>query len=295
MYRSSVALFLLPCLTLVRGTKSMFQSTGFIKTADGNQIFYKDWGNCTAQPVVFSHGWPLSSDSWGSQMLFLGQHGYRVIAHDRRGHGHSSQPWDGNDMDTYSDDLLALIKHLHLKNIMLVGHSTGGGEVTRFLGRHGTSRVTKAVLLGSITPSLGIPLTVWDDFRSRYKKNRGQVFLDFASGPFFGFDRAGAVTSQGLIQDWMQQAFRAGFVNLYDCIKAFSETDFTTDMKKIDIPVLILHGSDDEVVPIENTAHKGIKLLKKGTLKVYPGGDHGLPQTFSEQVNDDLLHFLTGS
>jgi len=292
---TSFEVLLLFFTTLVLGATAKFHSTGFVTTADGNQIFYKDWGNRTGTPIVFSHGWPLSSDSWGSQMLFLGQQGYRVIAHDRRGHGHSSQPWDGNKMDTYADDLLALIKHLDLKNAMLVGHSTGGGEVTRFLGRHGTSRVSKAVLIGSITPSLGIPLSVWDDFRVKYRKNRAQLFLDFASGPFFGFDRPGAAISQGLIQEWMQQAFRAGFVNLYDCITEFSETDFTADMKKIDIPVLIIHGAEDEVVPIENTARKGIGLLKNGTLKIYPGGDHGLPQTFSEQVSHDLLEFLKKS
>ncbi|KAG9244277.1 alpha/beta hydrolase protein [Calycina marina] len=225
-------------------------------------------------------------------MLFLGKHGYRVIAHDRRGHGHSTQSWSGNDINTYAADLNAVINHLNLKNIITVGHSTGGGEVTRFLGTYGTSKVAKAVLIGSITPSLGIPLSVWDTFRTNYITNRPQLFLDFASGPFFGFDRPRANVSQGLIQEFMEQGFKAGFVNLYDCITAFSETDFTADMKKLNIPVLILHGDADEVVPIDNTARKAIQILKHGALKIYPGGAHALPQTNANQVNQDLLDFI---
>lgn len=272
----------------------------FITTKDNTQIFYKDWGNSSGPPVVFSHGWPLNSDNWENQMFFLGNHGYRVIAHDRRGHGRSSQPWDGNEMDTYADDLLALFEHLDLKDVMLVGHSTGGGEVIRFCGRHGTSRVSKAVLVSAVPPlmvkkesnPLGLPIEVFDGFRDAMKKDRAQFFLDVPTGPFFGFNRPGATTSHGLIQSWWQQGMQCGFKGAYDCVKAFSETDFTEDMKKVDIPVLLLHGSDDQIVPIDASAHAGIKLLKKGTLKVFPGAPHALPNILIDEINQELLAFL---
>jgi len=272
----------------------------FVTTKDKTEIFYKDWGNPSGKPVVFSHGWPLNSDNWENQMFFLGNHGYRVIAHDRRGHGRSSQPWDGNEMDTYADDLLAVIEHLDLKDAMLVGHSTGGGEVARFLGRHGSSRVSKAVLIGAVPPCMvlkesnpnGLPISVFDGFRTAMITDRAQFFLDVPTGPFFGFNLPGAKSSQGLIQSWWQQGMMCGFKGAYDCIKAFSETDFTEDLKSIDIPVLLLHGEADQIVPIKAAALESIKLLKKGTLKVYPGGAHALPNTAIDEVNEDLLKFL---
>ncbi|PMD33221.1 Alpha/beta hydrolase protein [Hyaloscypha variabilis F] len=272
----------------------------FVTTKDKTEIFYKDWGNPSGKPVVFSHGWPLNSDNWENQMFFLGSHGYRVIAHDRRGHGRSSQPWDGNDMDTYADDLLTVIEHLDLKDAMLVGHSTGGGEVARFLGRHGSSRVSKAVLVGAVPPCMvlkesnpnGLPISVFDGFRTAMTTDRAQFFLDVPTGPFFGFNLPGAKSSQGLIQSWWQQGMLCGFKGAYDCIKAFSETDFTEDLKSIDIPVLLLHGEADQIVPIKAAALESIKLLKKGTLKIYPGGAHALPNTAIDEVNEDLLKFL---
>ncbi|KAN0119467.1 Alpha/beta hydrolase protein [Hyaloscypha variabilis] len=272
----------------------------FVTTKDKTEIFYKDWGNPSGKPIVFSHGWPLNSDNWENQMFFLGNHGYRVIAHDRRGHGRSSQPWDGNDMDTYADDLLAVIEHLDLKDAMLVGHSTGGGEVARFLGRHGSSRVSKAVLVGAVPPCMalkesnpnGLPISVFDGFRTAMTTDRAQFFLDVPTGPFFGFNLPGAKSSQGLIQSWWQQGMLCGFKGAYDCIKAFSETDFTEDLKSIDIPVLLLHGEADQIVPIKAAALESIKLLKKGTLKIYPGGAHALPNTAIDEVNEDLLNFL---
>jgi len=298
-------IFILSCLCLAAlvfgdGYPSSFESTGFIATKDNTQIFYKDWGNVTGQPIVFSHGWPLDADNWENQMFFLGQQGYRVIAHDRRGHGRSSQPWSGNDMDTYADDLYTLFEHLNLKNAMVVGHSTGGGEVMRLIGRHGSSRIAKAVLVSSVTPLLvqttanpgGTPLSIFDGFRSQYIANRAEFFLQFASGPFFNYNLPGAVASQGQIMDWMTQGLKTGFVNAYDCIEAFSQTDFTNDMKTVNIPVLIIHGDADQVVPINDSARIGIKLLKHGTLKVYPGGAHGLPQAATQQLNQDLLAFI---
>lgn len=233
-------------------------------------------------------------------MFFLASHGYRVIAHDRRGHGRSSQPWDGNNMDTYTDDLFELFEHLDLKDVTMIGHSTGGGEVARFIGRHGTARVKKAVLLGAVTPLMvqtaenpeGTPLSVFDGFRSAMEKDRAQFFLDVPTGPFFGFNRPETTTSQGLINSWWQQGMLSGFKSAYDCIRAFSETDFTEDLKKMDIPVLVLHGDDDQVVPIKASAHKAIGLLPQGTLKVYPGGSHALHNVNSEEVNRDLLGFL---
>ncbi len=269
-------------------------------TRDGTEIYYKDWGNKSGPVVTFSHGWPLNSDNWDSQMFFFASQGYRVIAHDRRGHGRSSQPWDGNDMDTYADDLHQLFEKLDLRDVVMVGHSTGGGEVTRFIGKFGTDRVEKAVLIGAVPPIMvqsksnpeGTPLAVFDSFREAMVKDRAQFFFDVPSGPFFGFNRPGAKVSQGLINSWWQQGMMAGFKNTYDCVKQFSETDFTEDLKKMDIPVLVLHGDDDQIVPIQASANKTIQLLPQGTLKVYPGGAHALPNVNADQVNQDLLEFI---
>jgi non-heme chloroperoxidase len=269
-----------------------------ITTNDGTTIFYKDWGS---GPVVsFSHGWPLSADAWESQMLFLASRGYRCIAHDRRGHGRSSQPWNGNDMDTYADDLAELFVALDLKNVTMIGHSTGGGEVARYIGRHGTSRVAKAVLMGAVPPLMlkteanpgGLPMEVFDGFRAASIANRAQFYLDVASGPFFGFNRPGAKVSQGTIQSWWMQGMMSGHKNAYDCIKAFSETDFTEDLKKFDVPTLILHGDDDQIVPIGASAMLSSKLVPGAILKIYPGGSHSLGDTSKDQLNEDLLEFL---
>ncbi len=272
----------------------------YITTKDGTEIYYKDWGSKSEKVVTFSHGWPLNSDNWENQMFFLASHGYRCIAHDRRGHGRSSQPWDGNDMDTYADDLHQLFEKLDLKDVMMVGHSTGGGEVARFVGKYGTSRVSKAVLVSAVPPLMvktdknpgGLPIEVFDGFRDAMIQDRAQFFLDVPSGPFFGFNRENAKVSQGLIQSWWMQGMMCGFKGAYDCIKAFSETDFTEDLKKMDIPVLVLHGEDDQIVPIGASAHMSSKLVPKGTLKTYPGGAHALPNTFTDKVNQDLLDFL---
>jgi len=269
-----------------------------ITTKDGTQIYYKDWG--TGQPIVFSHGWPLSADAWESQMFFLASHGYRCIAHDRRGHGRSSQPWNGNNMDTYADDLAELFEALDIKDAVMIGHSTGGGEVARFIGRHGTSRVSKAVLMGAVPPLMlkteanpgGLPIEVFDGFRAAFLADRSQFFLDVASGPFFGFNRPGAKVSQGLIYSWWMQGMMAGFKNAYDCIKAFSETDFTEDLKKFDVPTLIVHGDDDQIVPIADSALLSAKLIKNSILKIYPSGSHSLGDTSKEQLNADLLAFI---
>jgi non-heme chloroperoxidase len=268
-----------------------------ITTKDGTEIYYKDWGK--GQPVVFSHGWPLSSDAWESQMFFLASNGYRAIAHDRRGHGRSSQPWHGNEMDTYADDLAQLFEKLDLRNAIMVCHSTGGGEVARYLGRHGSKRVAGAVLVGAVPPIMlktaaypgGLPIEVFDGFRKAYLADRSQFFLDVASGPFYGFNRPGAKVSQGLIQSWWMQGMMSGHKNAYDCIKAFSETDFTEDLKRIDVPTLIVHGDDDQIVPIGNSALLSAKLVKGSTLKIYKGGTHALGDTSKDQLNADLLAF----
>lgn len=273
---------------------------GMITSKDGTQIYYKDWGPSDGQPIVFSHGWPLSADAWDAQLFFLASHGFRCIAHDRRGHGRSSQPWHGNDMDTYADDLSELVLALDLQNFAMIGHSTGGGEVARYIGRHGTSRVSKAVLMGAVPPimlkteanPIGLPLDVFDGFRKAYLADRSQFFLDVASGPFFGFNRPDNKASQGMIQSWWMQGMMSGFKNAYDCIKAFSETDFTEDLKKFDIPTLILHGDDDQIVPIDASAKLTKKLVQNSVLKIYSGGSHSLGDTSRDELNVDLLAFL---
>lgn len=268
-----------------------------ITTNDGTEIYYKDWG--TGQPVVFSHGWPLSADAWEDQMLFLAARGYRCIAHDRRGHGRSSQPWNGNEMDTYADDLAALTEKLDLRNAIHVGHSTGGGEVARYIGRHGTSRVAKAVLISAVPPLMvktaanpaGLPIDVFDGLRASVQADRAQFFKDL-SAPFYGANRPGAKVSQGLRDFFWLQGMVAGHKACYDCIKAFSETDFTEDLKKFDVPTLILHGDDDQIVPIVAAAMLSSKMIKGATLKVYPGAPHGICSTLKDQVNADLLAFF---
>ena len=268
-------------------------------TSDGTEIYYKDWGS--GRPIVFSHGWPLSADAWDAQMLFLGQNGYRVIAHDRRGHGRSDQTWDGNHMDTYADDLAAVIDHLNLKDAVMVGHSTGGGEVTRYLGRHGTRRVAKAVLLGAIPPLMlktdknpgGLPLSVFDGIRDGVTKDRSQFFKDLAV-PFYGYNRPGAKVSEGVQLEFWRQGMMAGIKPAYDCITQFSEIDFTEDLKKIDVPTLIAHGDDDQIVPIGASAMLSSKLVKGATLKVYQGLSHGLAQVNADLFNRDLLAFIKG-
>jgi non-heme chloroperoxidase len=270
---------------------------GTITTKDGTQIYYKDWGS--GQPVVFSHGWPLSGDAWEDQMLFLGAHGYRVIAHDRRGHGRSSQPWNGNDMDTYAADLAALVETLDLKDAVHVGHSTGGGEVARYIGRHGTKRVAKAVLISAITPLMlkapnnpdGLPIEVFDDIRAKVLADRSQFFKDLTM-PFYGYNRPGAKVSEGVRDSFWLQGMQAGFKGVFDCIKAFSETDQTEDLKKMTVPTLIIHGDDDQIVPIGASALAAMKIAPKGQLKVYPGAPHGLCTTHKNQVNADLFAFL---
>jgi non-heme chloroperoxidase len=271
-----------------------------ITTKDGTEIFYKDWGS--GQPILFSHGWPLSADDWDAQMLFFLHQGFRVIAHDRRGHGRSSQTGGGHDMDHYADDLAELTAHLDLKDVIHVGHSTGGGEVARYLGRHGESRVAKAALIGAVPPVMvkkdgnpgGTPLAVFDEFRAAQAANRAQFFLDVPSGPFYGFNRPGAKVSQGIIRNWWRQGMMGAMNAHYDCIKAFSETDFTEDLKKITVPVLVMHGDDDQVVPIADSALLTAKLVKNATLKVYKGFPHGMCTTEAETINADLLAFIKG-
>ena len=274
----------------------------YITTKDGTQIYYKDWGPRDGKPVVFSHGWPLNSDSWEGQMLFLAEHGYRVIAHDRRGHGRSSQPWGGHEMNTYADDLATVIDKLDLKGAALFGFSTGGGEVARYIGRHGTKRVAKAGLISAVPPQMlktdknpgGLPIEVFDGIRAGERANRAQLYKDIASGPFFGFNRPGAKVSQGLVDWFYVQGMQASHKATFDCIKAFSETDFTEDLKKFDIPTLVVHGDDDQIVPIAAAGQASAKLVKNSKLVVYPGAPHGLTDTHKDKLNADLLAFLKG-
>ena len=271
-----------------------------ITTQDGAQIFYKDWG--TGPAVVFSHGWPLSADSWEAQMLFLAGHGYRCVAHDRRGHGRSTQTWQGNDMDTYADDLSQLIETLDLKDVVLVGFSAGGGEVARYIGRHGSSRVAKVALIAAVVPLMlktaanpdGLPLEKFDAIRTASLADRSQFYRDLASGPFFNGNRPGVKVSQGMIDTFWHQGIMAGHKGTLDCIKAFSETDFSEDLKKFDIPTLIIHGDDDQIVPLAASALRAAKLVANSTLTIYPGAPHGLADTHKDQLNADLLEFLKG-
>jgi non-heme chloroperoxidase len=274
----------------------------FITTRDGTEIFYKDWGPKDAQPIVFHHGWPLSADDWDNQMMvFLGQ-GFRVIAHDRRGHGRSTQTDTGNDMDTYAEDLKQLAAKLDLRNAIHVGHSTGGGEVAHYVARAEPGRVAKAVLIGAVPPIMvksetnpgGTPIEAFDGYRAALIANRAQLYADIASGPFYGFNRIGVQPIQGVIDNWWRQGMMGGIKAHYDCVKAFSETDFTEDLKAIDIPVLLLHGDDDQVVPIADSALLGINLLKHGQLKVYPGYPHGMATTHADDINRDVLAFIRG-
>lgn len=270
-----------------------------ITTRDGTQIYYKDWGS--GQPVVFSHGWPLSADAWEDQMMFLATRGYRCIAHDRRGHGRSSQPWEGNEMNTYADDLAALMEKLDIKNAVHVGHSTGGGEVARYIGRHGTRRVSKAVLIGAVPPLMlkteanpgGLPIQAFNQIRAAVVADRSQFWKDL-SAPFYGANRPGAKVSQGLRDSFWMQGMQAGMKAAFDCIRAFSETDFTEDLKKFDVPTLILHGDDDQIVPIGASAYLSSKIVKDVILKVYPGLPHGMCSTHKDLVNADLLAFVEG-
>lgn len=269
-----------------------------LTTKDSTQIYHKDWG--AGPPVVFCHGWPLNSDSWESQMMFLAASGYRCVAHDRRGHGRSGQPWNGNDMDTYADDLSELIEKLDLKGVFLIGFSAGGGEVARYVGRHGTSRLARIALIASVPPFRlktaanpgGEPIERFEKSRAGSLADRSQFYKDIAGGPFFGANRPGSKVSQGTMDSFWLQGMQAGAKNTYDCIKAFSETDFTEDLKKIDVPTLIIHGDDDQIVPIDSTSRRTAKLVKNATLKVYPGAPHGLAYTHKDQLNADLLAFL---
>jgi non-heme chloroperoxidase len=270
-----------------------------ITVKDGTTLYFKDWGK--GQPITFSHGWPLNADAWDAQMLFLGQKGYRVIAHDRRGHGRSGQTWDGNDMDTYADDLAELMEKLDLKDVVMIGHSTGGGEVARYLGRHGTTRVAKAVLIGAVPPLMlktdknpgGLPLSAFDQLRSALAADRSQFYRELTL-PFYGYNRPGAKISEGVRENFWFQGMQGGHKAAYDCIKAFSETDFTEDLKKIDIPTLIIHGDDDQIVPIGAAALLSSKIVKNAILKIYKGAPHGMCTTLADKVNAELLGFVQG-
>ena len=294
---AAAALFTLPTSIPAQTEGPLTMAT--ISTRDGTEIFYKDWGPKDAQPVVFHHGWPLSGDDWDNQMLFFLGEGYRVIAHDRRGHGRSQQVSDGHDMDHYAADVADLARALDLRDAIHIGHSTGGGEVARYVANAEPGRVAKAALLGAVPPIMvasetnpdGVPLEVFDGFRAALAANRAQFFLDVPSGPFYGFNREGAEVSEGLIRNWWRQGMSGGAKAHYDGIRAFSETDFTEDLKAITQPVLVLHGEDDQVVPIDNSAHKAIKLLRNGTLKTYPGLSHGFFATHPDLINADLLAF----
>jgi non-heme chloroperoxidase len=269
-----------------------------ITTKDGTQIFYRDWGS--GQPIVFHHGWPLSGDDWDNQMLFFLQQGYRVIAHDRRGHGHSTQTSKGNDMDTYASDVAELVAQLDLKNAIHVGHSTGGGDVVRYVARHGKDRVAKVAIISAIPPVMlknemnpgGTPIEVFDGYRRALAANRAQFYLDVASGPFYGFNRPGATVVEGMIRNWWRQGMMGSALAHYECIKVFSETDLTDNLRKIDVPILIMHGDDDQVVPIADSSELSIKLVKNGTLKIYKGLPHGMFATHPEIINKDLLAFI---
>jgi non-heme chloroperoxidase len=272
-------------------------STGMVTTQDGTEVFYKDWG--MGQPVVFSHGWPLNADAWDDQLFFMASNGFRAVAHDRRGHGRSSQPWDGNDMDHYADDLAAVIEELDLHDVALVGHSTGGGEVTRYIGRHGTSRVSKAVLVGAIPPVMlktaanpgGTPIEAFDAIRTGLATDRSQFYKDL-SASFYGANRSGSTVSQGVRDAFWLMSMQVGFKAAFDCVKAFSETDLTDDLKKIDVPTLIIQGDDDQIVPIDDSGRLSVNIVEDAELKVYPGAPHGLFQTHKEQFNGDLLTFV---
>jgi non-heme chloroperoxidase len=271
---------------------------GIVTTEDGTEIFYKDWG--TGQPLVFSHGWPLSSDDWDTQMMFFLGHGFRVVAHDRRGHGRSTQTSDGHDMDHYADDLAAVVKHLDLKDAVHIGHSTGGGEVARYLGRHGESRVAKAVLISSVPPLMvqtpanpgGLPKSVFDGLQASLATGRSQFYHDLAAGPFYGFNRPGVATIEPLVSNWWRQGMMGGAKAHYDGIVAFSQTDFTEDLKKITVPVLVMHGDDDQIVPYADAGLLSVKLVQNGTLKIYKGFPHGMPTTEAPTINADLLAFI---
>lgn len=272
----------------------------FITTSDGTELFYKDWGPKDAQPLVFHHGWPLSSDDWDNQMLFFLSKGFRVIAHDRRGHGRSSQTFSGNEMDTYAADVIELASMLNLKGAVHIGHSTGGGEVARYVARAEEGRVAKAVLIGAVPPIMlktpenpgGLPLEVFDGFRAALVANRAQFFIDVPAGPFYGFNREGSIFSQGVVDNWWRQGMMGGAKPQYDCIKAFSETDFTKDLQSIEVPVMVMHGTDDQIVPYDDSAPLAVKLLKHGTLKTYDDLPHGMCTTHPDIINDDLLSFI---
>ncbi|MCC8405595.1 alpha/beta hydrolase [Paraburkholderia sp. MMS20-SJTN17] len=284
-------------VTASTSSTSHHHGGSYVSAKDGTQIFFKDWG--TGEPVVFSHGWPLSADAWDAQMLFLVNRGYRVIAHDRRGHGRSGQPSVGNDMDTYADDLAAVLDALDVRGAMLVGHSTGGGEVAHYIGRHGEKRVAKAVLIGAVPPQMvksannpeGLPMSVFDGIRAGVAANRSQFYLDLTT-PFYGFNRPDAKVSQGLVQDFWRQGMAGSIKGQYECIRQFSEVDYTDDLKKISVPTLILHGDDDQIVPIDDSAKLSAKIVRNATLKVYKGAPHGMCSTHVDQVNADLLGFL---